>query len=68
MSEQVPTITDTTVSQHVDSEAVSYTVDITGRFIAGPHVCTHGVAASKPIGVACCCNTHTCLAADVVRL
>ncbi len=33
MSEQVPTIPDTTVRQPVDSEAVSSTDDTTGRFI-----------------------------------
>ena len=41
MSEQVPTITDTSVRQPVDSEAVSSTTDITGRFIEGPHVYAH---------------------------
>ena len=33
MSEQVPTITDTTAGQRVDSEAVSSTADATGRLI-----------------------------------
>ena len=56
MSEQVPTITDTTVRQPVHSEAVSSAADTTGWLIAGPPVCTHGGAASKPIGVAWCCN------------
>ena len=42
MSGQVPTITDTTVRQPVDSEAVSSTADTTGRFIEGPHVSSHG--------------------------
>ena len=42
MSDQVPTITDTTVRQHVDSEAVSSTDDITGRFIEGPHLSAPG--------------------------
>ena len=42
MSEQVPTITDTSVCKLVDSEAVSSTADTTGTFIEGPHVCTHG--------------------------
>ena len=41
MSEQVPTITDTTVRQPVDSEAASYTADTTGWFIKGPHVSAH---------------------------
>ncbi len=35
MSAQVPTLTDTTVRQPVDSEAVSFTADTTGRFIEG---------------------------------
>jgi hypothetical protein len=51
MSEQVHTTTDTTVSQPVDSEAISSTADTTGRFCEGPHICTHGGAASKPVGV-----------------
>ena len=38
MSEQVPTITDTTVRQPVDSEAVSSTADTTGRFIEASRV------------------------------
>ena len=42
MSEQVPTITDTTVRQPVHSEAVSSTADTTGTFIEGPHVSAHG--------------------------
>ncbi len=74
MSEQVLTITDTTVDttvrQPVDSAAVSFTDDTTGRFIESSRVSTlggHG-AASKPIGVAWCCNTHICLAASIVRL
>ncbi len=68
MSEQAPTITDTTVRQPVDSEAVSSTADTTGGFIEGPPVCVHGGVALKPVGVAKCCNTHPCLAASVVRL
>ena len=56
MSEQVPTITDTTVDmtvrQPVDSEAVSSTADATGRLIVGPHVCMRG-------GVRMCCNVAT---------
>ena len=68
MSEQVPTITSTTVRLPVDSEDVSSTADTTGRLIEGPHVCTHGGAASKPIVVAWCCNTPTCLAASAVHL
>ncbi len=51
MSEQVPTITDATVRQPVDGEGVTSTADTTGGFIAGPHVCTHGDAASKPFTV-----------------
>jgi hypothetical protein len=43
MSEQVPTITDTTVSQPVASEAVTSTADITGSFIAVLHVSGRGV-------------------------
>ena len=43
MSEQVPTITDTTVRPPVDSEAVSSTDDTTGSFIEAPRVCTHGL-------------------------
>jgi hypothetical protein len=43
MSDQVPTITDTTVCQPVDSEDVSSTANTTGRFIEGPHVSAHGV-------------------------
>ena len=42
MSEQVPTITDTTVHQPIDSEAVASTADTTGRFIEGQHVFAHG--------------------------
>ena len=42
MSEQVPTITDTTARQPVDSEAVSSTADTAGRFILGPPVSVHG--------------------------
>ena len=42
MSEQVPTITDTTVRRPIDSEAVSSTADTTGMFIEAPHVFTHG--------------------------
>ena len=56
MSEQVPTITDTTARQAVDSEAVSSAADTAGRLIEGAHVCARGDAASKPIGVAQCCN------------
>ena len=42
MSEQVPTINDTTVRQAADCEAVSTTADAIGRFIAGLHVSAHG--------------------------
>ena len=38
MFEQVPTITDTTSRQPVDSEAVSFTDDTTGRFIEASRV------------------------------
>ncbi len=41
MSEQVPTITDTTVRQLVDSEAVSSTADTTGRLIEASRVFSH---------------------------
>ncbi len=41
MSEKVHTITDTTVCQPVDSEAVSSTADTAGRFFVGPHVSAH---------------------------
>ncbi len=42
MSEQAPTITDTTVCQPDDSEAVLSTAGTAGRLVAGPYVCTHG--------------------------
>ncbi len=42
MSDQVPTITDTTARQPVDNEAVSCAADTAGRLIGAPHVCTHG--------------------------
>ena len=51
MSEQVPTITDTTVNQPVDSEAVSSTADTTGSFIEGSHYSTQraGVYICVPV-------------------
>ena len=52
MSEQVPTITDATVHQPVDSEAVSSTAHITGRLIEGPLVCAH-------VGIRMCSSYET---------